>query len=1010
MRAGRRRLGWAWLGGVALVVVASGALGLARRPASAAVGATEVRWADRPPVLDGRVSQGEWRNAVVLESFARPWEADPTLRAPRTATRARLLWDREHLYFAAEMDDRDLQTTVTEHDGKLWHGDVFELFFKPADDSPGYYEFQVNPAGATLDMFIPQRGGNAYERYRADGEFRFDTRVALRGTLNDPPDRDRGWSVEGRIRWVDLLRTGGRPAAGERWKFALCRFDYGAGRPAELSTSAPLTRADFHRHEDYAALEFVAPPTPKALGWAPLTTSRVVGSPDPPLPYRVRRRYPRLRLTYPVTAAREPGAARLLALLQDYPGGPSRLVRFPDTPAAQAAETLLTLDRRAYDLCFHPRFAENGYLYVSSCGPLSGGVEKRMQVVRYTLAGPERRLEPQSARVILEWVSDGHDGGAMAFGNDGLFFVTTGDGTVDSDTDVVGQRLDTLLAKVLRLDVDRPGDGREYSVPPDNPFLTTPGARPETWAYGLRNPWRITVDRRTGHVWVGMNGQDLWEAAYLVQRGANYGWSVFEGSHPFYPTRPLGPTPVSKPTLEHPHSEARSLTGGIVYYGARFPELQGAYVYGDYSTGKIWAAKHDGQRLLWHREIADTTLQITGFCEDAAGELLVCDMRGDGQGAFYELEPTPRDLSPPQFPQRLSESGLFRSVRGHRTQPGLIPYTVNAPLWSDGAHKERFIALPGADARIDFTTARGWNFPDGTVLVKSFALELEEGNPRSRRWVETRFLTRQEGEWVGYSYRWNDEQTDAVLVAAGGEDRELPVRGRGDRGRTQTWRYPSRAECMVCHTRAANYVLGLSLHQMNRLHDYGGGYRANQIEVLERLGVLRADWAGEARGQLRAEATARGLADARADEHVNRHAPLPGQRAPAPAGMLARPPEQYGRLVDPADRKADLGLRARSYLHANCAPCHVEAGGGNAQMELELTTPAEKMRLLGVRPVHQDFKLPDARLIAPGSPERSVLLHRIGTRGEGRMPPLASSVVDRAAVRLFEEWIRSLTL
>ena len=149
------------------------------------------------------------------------------------------------------------------------------------------------------------------------------------------------------------------------------------------------------------------------------------------------------------------------------------------------------------------------------------------------------------------------------------------------------------------IDVDHADPGRAYSVPKDNPFAGVAGVRPETWAYGLRNPWRMTVDEKTGHLWVGNNGQDLWETAYLIQKGANYGWSVVEGSHPFYPSRKAGPTPFSPPTVEHHHSESRSLTGGIVYYGSRHAELRGAYLYGDYSTGKVWGVRHDGTKVTW---------------------------------------------------------------------------------------------------------------------------------------------------------------------------------------------------------------------------------------------------------------------------------------------------------------------------------------------------------------------------------------------------------------------------
>jgi len=169
----------------------------------------------------------------------------------------------------------------------------------------------------------------------------------------------------------------------------------------------------------------------------------------------------------------------------------------------------------------------------------------------------------------------------MAFDNDGLFYVTTGDGTSDSDEDVVGQRLDVLHAKVLRIDIDHPDPGKTYSVPKDNPFVDLGGARPETWAYGLRNPWRMHYDREAGHLWVAQNGQDLTEQAYFVRKGDNYGWSVYEGSRPFYLERKLGPTPHVLPTFEHGHHEARSLMGGLVYRGGKLPEIEGAYIYGD---------------------------------------------------------------------------------------------------------------------------------------------------------------------------------------------------------------------------------------------------------------------------------------------------------------------------------------------------------------------------------------------------------------------------------------------
>ncbi len=981
----------------------------------------ECRWTDLPITLDGKADEEAWKHAQVIDHFTLPWLGKNERKA-RTATRARLLWDREYLYFFADMEDSDLYADVKEHDGQTWDNDVFELFFKPADDRPGYYEFQVNAAGTVMDLFLPRRGSGGFQRFKKDGTFHIEAKVHLRGTLNKWQDRDQGWSVEGRIPWKDFLRTGGRPEINERWKFALCRYDYSVDfEGPELSTCAPLRSKsfpDFHHFEDYATLTFVGPMSNKGARpfgiekRLPLTTSKVVGSPEPPPPYRVKRVFPKLKVNFPICVTRQPESDLLWFVAEAWSYGPTTIQRCQENPDVRTAETILKIDGVAYDIVFHPKWKENGYVYLGLNGPSSAGPRKT-RVLRYTMqTRPPYKLDPGSEKVIIEWPSDGHNGGAMCFGRDGMFYVTSGDGTSDSDTHIVGQDLSKLTAKVLRIDVDHPEKGKAYSVPKDNPFVNTPGARPETWAYGLRNPWRMTVDPRTGHIWVGNNGQDLWEQAFLVRKGDNYGWSVMEGSHPFYLNRKAGPTPIVKPTVEHHHSEARSLTGGVVYHGKKFPELQGAYLYGDYSTGKIWGVRHDGEKIVWHRELTDSTLQITGFGLDSHGELLICDHRGHEEGGFYTLEATPKDLPPSTFPRKLSESGLFRSVKGHLVEPALIPYSVNAPLWSDGMYKERYLALPGADSHIDFTRSRGWNFPDRTVLVKSFAVEREEGNPASRQWIETRFLTKQEGEWVGYSYRWNEEQTEASLVDARGTDRELTIRVPRSREhpegtRKQTWHYPSRAECMVCHSRAANFVLGLCELQMNKVHDYGG-VSDNQLRTLEHLGVLRVNWAEETRNAMREELRKAGKSEKTINEYMEKQTATRDQREARPSTLLSFPPEKYDRLVDPYERKNDLTARARAYLHSNCSSCHVEAGGGNAQINLEYAAALAKMNLIDVRPQHHTFNLTDARLIAPGHPERSVLLHRMSQRKEGHMPPLASSLVDRAAVELMRDWIKQM--
>jgi glucose/arabinose dehydrogenase len=787
-----------------------------------------------------------------------------------------------------------------------------------------------------------------------------------------------------------------------------------------LATAAPLA-ALLALFPAVPADTDTAPPRAHGLEKrVPWTTSKVVGTPEPPPPYRVVRTFPNLKVPCPIAVAHEPGTKSLILVYQLFPwGGAGRVVRVADDPATDKADMLLELDGIAYGVAFHPDYLSNGYLYVGDNGPMEG--KKKTRVTRYTVGRkPPHRIVPGSAKVIIEWDSDGHNGGDVAFGKDGMLYVTSGDGTSDSDTNLAGQDLTRLLSKVLRLDVDHPEPGKNYAVPKDNPFVGRAGTRPETWAYGFRNPWRIHCDRQTGDVWVGQNGQDLWEQVYLVQKGANYGWSVVEGSHPFYPDRKRGPEPIAPPIAEHHHSEFRSLTGGVVYRGQALPGLRDTYVYGDWSTGKIWGVRQEGGKAVWHQHLADSALQITGFGLDSSGELLICD---HGGGALYRLEPTPPE-KPAKFPTRLSETGLFRSVKAHEPEAGVVPYSVNAPLWSDGAAKERFLAVPGLEP-IDMTGSRGWNFPDGTVLVKTFALDTPDG----RRRVETRLLTKPAGQWVGYSYRWNDEQTDAVLVGRAGADVAFTVKDAAAPGgaRRQTWHYPSRAECMVCHSRAANFVLGLSTEQMNRAHDYGG-VSDEQLRALAHVGYFRlqaADNVAEARDVLRTARDAVGGAVpaplrrplaplwTAPEGIVARHDPLAWaegrlREAKVTSPLLPRRPEGYRRLVDPADATQPLGLRARSYLHANCAICHVLAGGGNAQIDLEFTTPRDKMNLVGVKALH---RLPDVaadKLIEPGAPEKSLLYLRLTRRGAGQMPPLASSVVDAEATKMIAEWVRSL--
>jgi hypothetical protein len=219
--------------------------------------AYECRWTSDAISLDGKVDEPAWQSAQVIDDFRVP--GIPQTR-PHTATRARLLWNAEYLYFAADMEDRDVIAKITDHQGMVWTDDCFELFLKPAEAKPAYYEFEVNPLNTTLELFFPARDAGGYPAFKDKTKIEMRTGVIVRGTPNLQGDKDDGWTVEGRIRWRDFARTGRAPKPGDVWKFALCRCDYTTGvEKPETSSCAPLTKPDFHHYEDYASLKFVRP-------------------------------------------------------------------------------------------------------------------------------------------------------------------------------------------------------------------------------------------------------------------------------------------------------------------------------------------------------------------------------------------------------------------------------------------------------------------------------------------------------------------------------------------------------------------------------------------------------------------------------------------------------------------------------------------------------------------------------------------------------------------------------
>lgn len=288
-------------------------------------------------------------------------------------------------------------------------------------------------------------------------------------------------------------------------------------------------------------------------------------------------------------------------------------------------------ERGLLGLAFHRSYEENGFLFVNYTTTEEG--ELHTFISRFSVSADDPdQADPDSEKVILQFAQPfaNHNGGMLAFDAEGLLYISTGDGGSGGDPLNNGQSLDTLLGKILRIDVD---GGDPYAIPPTNPFLGVAGAREEIFAFGLRNPWRFSFDRATGRLFAGDVGQGDWEEVDIIRRGGNYGWNQMEGAHCFMPG--CNPQDFILPIAEYDHLEndpmppnQGSVTGGYVYRGTRHPFAGGTYVFGDFVSGKIWALDEQPDSSWERRQLLDTSILISSFGQDEAGELYVLDIRG----------------------------------------------------------------------------------------------------------------------------------------------------------------------------------------------------------------------------------------------------------------------------------------------------------------------------------------------------------------------------------------------
>ncbi len=716
--------------------------------------------------------------------------------------------------------------------------------------------------------------------------------------------------------------------------------------------------------------------------------------------WRLVEAFPGVSFDDPVALIEAPGTGQLLVSERE-----GKLFAFENRADVSEKRLLLDLSDRnqgendsgVLGIACHPEFGKPGspsarYLYVHYAfrePPIVGrtppsNTPTRSRLSRFTLNAETLVADPASELVLIDQRDQSvwHQGGALFFHPaDGFLYLSVGDeGGANCQYDNC-QRIDKdLFSGVLRIDVDQRGGEishpivrqpetgvtQGYFIPNDNPFVGQPGVLEEFYALGLRNVHRMTHDPVDDLVWMGEVGQEGREELNVLARGANYQWNTFEGS---LRSRGALPDPIigiwTDPVLELTRQQALSLIGGYVYRGQRLPALQGKYVFADFSRGTIFALSyqrgvnqlHIGElEILMTAEFRNRQDGITSFGVDAAQELYVLTLGSDAKLQRLELAGTELNA-----PRTLSETGVFRDLGRREPADSLVAYDVRTPLWSDGAEKSRWAALPPNEA-ITFAPTGPWQFPDGSVFVKHFAMALDEREPDQLTPLETRILVAgAEQSYYGLTYRWNPEGTEAELVTDAVTE-TLELLDRDGTPRTQSYFFPGPRDCMTCHNPEAGRVLGVRTAQLN-----GPASSTGQNQL--------AEWA---------------------------------ERGWFHDGPDLDELDSYPRLSPLDDESASVEERVRSYWDANCSLCHGVQTTIRATWDARHETPLEQQRVL-LAPALNGAEDGAEYLIEPGAPERSVLYQRNATlQADLRMPPLGSNRRDEVYLELLERWISSL--
>ncbi len=486
---------------------------------------------------------------------------------------------------------------------------------------------------------------------------------------------------------------------------------------------------------------------------------------------------------------------------------------------------------------------------------------------------------------------------------------------------------------------------QHYSIPDDNPFVDESGAfMEEFYVIGLRNPFTATLDPEIEGIWVGDVGQEDQEEISLVTRGSNAQWPYMEGEirHKDPPRVIFGTE--TPPVITHGRGEAKSIICGYVYRGETHSELNNTLIYGDFITGNIWSYDLVSETS---KVLSIGGKQVLQFFEGPDDDIYVLALGGE----LYRLEPPVAA----EIPALLSETGAFEDLATLTPSSGIVPYEVNSPLWSDAAEKLRWVAIP--DRRpVAFEYDDPWTFRSGTVFIKHF--EMDMGLEANRR-LETRFLINDtRGRAYGLSYKWNEEGTDAILIGT----TEAPIDTlQFLDGSRRAWNYPTRSQCLQCHTQDAGFVLGVKTAQLNGPIIWNDEHHESQVELWQELGLF----------------TERSNLD------------------------------NLPKMVAVEDTTAHALTRFKSYLDANCASCHRPEGVA-PQFDARFSTPIEDQEL--IFKITEGFNsIESNHLITPGDTTTSEVFRRdVEALASWRMPPLARNMVDTTYINFLKEFIVDL--